>query len=137
MSPLFVLFLLLIATSLFMALKVGGRDERFAAGALLAAALASPIAQAHSYAAPEMGIVVVDAVLFAALLALALRSTAFWPIWAAGFQLCALAVHFAAAKSPHMLPATYAETLAVWAFPQLLALLYGTWFEARIRHGHR
>jgi hypothetical protein len=136
-SLLFALFLLLMATALFLALKVGGKDERLAAAALLAAALASPIVQSHSYAAPEMGIVLVDAILFIALLLLALRSSAFWPMWAAGFQLCALAVHFAAAKSPHMMPATYAETLALWAFPQLLALLFGTWYEARMRDGQR
>lgn len=137
MSILFALFLLMLVVAIVLAVRVGGTDERIAAGALVAAAVLSPIVQSHSYAAPEMGIVLVDGVLFLALLMLAMRSSAFWPMWAAGFQLCALAVHFAAAKSPHMMPATYAETLALWAFPQLGALLYGTWYEARMHHGHR
>jgi hypothetical protein len=56
-------------------------------------------------------------------------------MWAAGFQGCAVAVHLVAARSPTMLPAVYAETLAVWAYPVLAALAAGTWLETRVTHG--
>ena len=135
MSMLFAIFLIVMLAALVMAWWLGGRDERLAALALVAAALVSPILPAHSYAEPEMGIVAVDIGLFMALLGIAMISRSFWPIWAAGFQLCAVAVHFAAAKSPVMLPATYAEALAIWTFPVLGALIAGTWLEARARHG--
>lgn len=136
MSFLFFLFITATVSSLVLAWWLGGRDERLAATILAAAAVLSPFVQSHSYSSPEFGIVAVDVVLFLALLGIAMISRAFWPIWAAGFQLCAVAVHFAAAKSPVMLPATYAEALAIWTFPVLGALIAGTWLEAKARrHG--
>jgi cytochrome c-type biogenesis protein CcmH/NrfF len=33
-----------------------------------------------------------------------------------------------------MLPAIYAQTLAIWTFPVLIAVMAGTWLEARARH---
>ena len=136
MTMMFIFFALSMLASIVLAWWKGGRDERLAATALLVGALASPILQSHSYASPEMGIVLVDIGLFAALLGIALVSKAFWPIWATGFQLCAVAVHLAAAKSPLMLPQTYAEALAIWTFPVLAALILGTWHEGRMRHGN-
>jgi len=112
------------------AVLYGGKDERLGAILLAAAAVLSPLSLVRGWAAPELGITLVDVGLFAALLALAMRSRAFWPIWAAGFQLCAVAVHLVAGLSPSMLPAAYAETLALWAYPVLAALAVGTWVEA-------
>lgn len=136
MTFLFILFAVGTIASIILAWWKGGRDERLASTALLTAALVSPILQSHRYASPELGIVLVDIGLFAALLGIALFSRSFWPIWAAGFQLCGVAVHLAAAKSPFMLPATYADALAIWTFPVLGALLLGTWHEGRMRHGN-
>lgn len=115
----------------------GKREERMAAGMIVAAALVTPLAVSHSYHSPEIGVVLVDTALFLALAAIALRSTAFWPMWAAGFQLGALAVHFAAARLPTILPAVYAETLAIWAYPVMAAIAIGTWQEAGRRHGQQ
>ena len=136
MNLLFMLFAIGTITSIILAWWKGGRDERLAAMALLAAAFASIFLQSHRYSSPEMTVVFVDIGLFAALLGIALMSRSFWPIWAAGFQLCAVAVHLAAAKSPSMLPATYADALAIWTFPVLGALILGTWHEGRMRHGN-
>ena len=109
----------------------GGRDERLGAMALVAAAILTPLVQRGGFAGPETGILIVDVLLFAALLLLAIGSRRFWPIWAAGFHLCALAVHFAAARLPDILPAAYAETLVIWSYPVLAAVLLGTLIEAR------
>ncbi len=111
----------------------GGRDERTGAFALLAAGLLTPVLVRHSYAGPEYGVVLVDALLFAALLALAMGSRAFWPVWAAGFQLVGLAVHAAAAMVPEMLPAAYADSLAIWSYSVMAALFVGTIVELQRR----
>jgi hypothetical protein len=135
MNPAFVFFLISMLGVCAFAVLRGGRDERLGAIALAAAAIASPLAVSHSWGGPELGVVLVDLGLLAALIMLAMRSRAFWPMWAAGFQGCAVAVHLVAARSPTMLPAVYAETLAVWAYPVLAALAAGTWLETRVTHG--
>ncbi len=124
----------LIAVCAFVAWR-GGPDERIAAGAMALAALASPFVEARAYAGLEHGLVLVDLGLFLTLAAIALRSRAFWPIWAAGFQLCGLAGHLAAAKSTSIVPAAYADTLALWAYAVMASLLVGTVAEGHQRHG--
>lgn len=115
----------------------GGFDERMAAAAITLASFLSPLVSVNGYVGIELGVVIVDAGLFFALAAISLRSRAFWPMWAAGFQLCALAGHLAAAKSHAMVPAAYAETLAIWSYAVILTLLLGTLFESGVRHGRR
>lgn len=113
----------------------GGSDERIAAGAMALAALLSPFVKARGYSGPEVGLILVDLGLFVVLAGISLRSRAFWPMWAAGFQLCGLAGHLAAAKSNVVVPAAYAETLAVWAYAVIITLLVGTLMEGQHRHG--
>lgn len=134
MNPAFVLFLVSMLGVCAFAILRGGRDERVGAIALAAAAIGSPLAMSHQWGSPELGVVFVDIMLLFALMALAMRSKAFWPMWAAGFQGCAVAVHLVAARSPNMLPMVYAETLAVWAYPVLAALAAGTLLETRVIH---
>lgn len=135
MNPAFVFFLFCMLAVCAFAVMRGGTDERIGALALAAAAVGSPLVMSHDWGGPEVGVVLVDLALLAALIVLAMRSRAFWPMWAAGFQGCAVAVHLVAARSPTMLPAVYAETLAVWAYPVLAALAVGTWVETRVTHG--
>jgi hypothetical protein len=130
-----ILFLATLLCVCGIAFWRGGQDERLAATAVAVAAFLSPFAQARSYAGPEFGLMIVDVGLFLALAAIALRSRAFWPMWAAGFQLCILAGHFAAAKSNAMVPAAYAETLIIWSYAVLATLLVGTLVEGRQHHG--
>lgn len=134
MNPAFIFFLISMLGVCAYAILRGGRDERMGAIALAAAAVLSPMAVSHQWGGPELGVIFVDLALLAALIMLAMRSRAFWPMWAAGFQGCAVAVHVVATRSPTMLPAVYAETLAVWAYPVLAALAAGTWLETRVIH---
>lgn len=131
------LFAALLLATLALAWRRGGRDEWLAALALLGGAILTPLAQHRGFAGPEHGIVLVDILLFVALTAIALRSRAFWPLWAAGFQLGALAVHLAAAQMPGILPAAYATTLVIWSYPVVVAVLLGTWFEGGSQGPHR
>lgn len=142
MNPGFAFFVVAMLTTCSLAILYGGRDERLGAIALATASIVTTILSASSYGnaerfsgGAELGMMLVDIALFFALAAIAMRSRAFWPMWAAGFHLCALAVHVVAATSPHMLPAVYAESLALWSYPVIAALGFGTWFEARMSHG--
>ena len=135
MSALQIIFLSVLSAAILLAFRWGGRDERLAALAVLGATLMTPLVQSYGFKGPETGIVIVDFALFAALAAIAMRSRSFWPIWAAGFQLCALAVHMAAAAMPGIMPGAYAETLVIWSYPVLLALGIGTWLEVRSSRG--
>ncbi len=132
-----ILFAAVLIAALVLAWRCGGRDERLAAVALLGGAVLTPLAQLRGFAGPELGIVLVDALLFVALAAIALRSRAFWPLWAAGFQLGAIAVHLAAAQMPSILPAAYAATLIIWSYPVVVAVALGSWFEGQGRHNPR
>lgn len=137
MNPAFIFYLIIMLSVCGFAILKGGNDERMAAVALAAAAILSPVALVSDWHRPEIGIILVDVALFVALLLLALRSTAFWPLWATGFQLCAVSVHMVALISPSLLPAAYAETLALWAYPVLASLALGTWFETEAHHHGR
>lgn len=131
-TVLFILTLLIVCSTAF---ARGGRDERTAAAAIVIAAFLSPLVTSHGYAGPEVGLVIVDGGLFLVLALVAMRSKAFWPMWAAGFQLCALAGHLAAAKSSVIVPAAYVETLIIWSYAVLVGLFAGTFLEGRHHHG--
>jgi cytochrome bd-type quinol oxidase subunit 2 len=132
----FLLFVSAMLAVCSLAVLRGGQDERIAAIGIAAAAVMTPLMTAHGFAGPEMGIVLVDIALFLVLATIAMRSRSFWPLWAAGFQLCGLAGHLAAAKSPEMLPAAYAETLAIWSYAVMTSLAVGAVVEGRADRGH-
>ena len=67
MNPAFVFFLISMLGVCAFAVLRGGRDERLGAIALAAAAIASPLAVSHSWGGPELGVVLVDLGLLAAL----------------------------------------------------------------------
>lgn len=100
-------------------------EQGLAAIALIVAAILSPLVEREAYVEPEVGVLFIDLALFIALMAVALRSRSFWPMWASGVQLCTLAVHLAAAKYPAMVPAAYAETLVIWSFPVTILVAFG------------
>ncbi len=126
-----LLFLLLLLWAAARALRLRSAEFGTAVAASAAAAVATPLAQTWDFARPEVGIFLVDLGLFLVLAGLAVRTTAFWPIWASGFQLGTLAIHLAAAKYPHLVPAAYAEALVIWSFPVLLTIAAGLHWEAR------
>ncbi len=131
-SLIFVLFLMVAGGA---AMLRGGQYERLAAVAIVVATVVSPLARSQRYAGPDLGIVLVDLALFIILTMISMRSSAFWPMWAAGFQLCGLAGHLAASKSQSTVPAAYADTLAIWAYAVVTALLAGTLLERRRDNG--
>ena len=122
---LFNLMLLLCAAyaSIF-----GGRTGR--AGSLIfvgatiltiVAFNANPSWQSTSY-----GIFAVDLACLLALLALALKSNRYWPIWATGFQAAAVATHLATLFAEDTVPDAYRALLSFWSIPILLVMVLGT-----------
>jgi hypothetical protein len=115
--------------TLSLAFVLGRRDERMGAGAVLAAALATPLVQNRLFHGLELGILLVDLGLFLFLLTLALRSDRHWPMFAAGFQLTGALIHVFPGSMASLHPDAYADAAVVWAYPVLLSLLAGTLLE--------
>jgi hypothetical protein len=134
-AGLFFLFALLAVC--VTAMVKGGQDERTAAIAFAVAAFVSPLVDARRFSGPAIGLILIDSILFVIICIIAMRSRSFWPMWAAGFQMCTLAGHLAAAKSPTMLPAAYADTLVIWSYAVMVTLALGTILEGQERHGRR
>ncbi len=60
------------------------------------------------------------------LAALAIHSNRFWPIWAVGFQLVAVATHIATLWIPDIVPKAYQAILSFWSIPILWVMVAGT-----------
>ena len=125
--------LAVLFASCIVAFKWGGFDERFAAGAFVVATLVSRLVNHSGYGSTEMGVLMVDVALLATLLVLALRSDRFWPMWATAFQLVGTTVHVASMTESSTYAWAYAVGLIFWSYPVMIALMAGSWLEARYR----
>ncbi len=115
------------------AFRWGGTDERIASLAFIAATFASKLFTESNYVHTETIVMAIDALLLLALVAVALRSDRFWPMWAAAFQLVGTSVHLASMAETGDFKWAYAVGLIFWTYPVLIALMVGTWLEARHR----
>ena len=117
------------------ALIRGGVPERVGAGIFIAATILTALAATSArpgFHTVEVGILVVDVAMFGAFLALALRSTRYWPLWMTGLQAVQVAGHAARLVDPTMIPWAYAVAQGFWSYPMMAILAIGTW-----RHGQR
>lgn len=118
------------------ALRWGGKDERYAALGVALAVIATNLVSNGSYAHTENGVLIIDVVVFGGLLVLALKSDRFWPMWAAAFQLVGTMVHFASIPQAGDFAWAYYVALIFWTYPVFIALAAGTWLEGRFRRSH-
>ncbi len=92
-----ILYEMILIICCVYALARGGAPERSAAAMMLAASLASLIAQSQpfggSFLKVQIWFFVIDMLLLIGLFVLALASTRFWPLWLAGLQLLAVIAH--------------------------------------------
>jgi len=135
-----LLFLLLLTLTCGYAAARGGAPERVAAGLLVGAfILGLPlhfVLSVGGYASALIGGAAIDLALLVALIVLAHRSTRYWPLWVAGWQLAAVIAHLAKAVAPEMAAAGYAVQAQVWGYPMVLAVAAGAWrHRARRRAG--
>lgn len=129
MLPRFIFWTLLFATFAY-ALWRGRSDERIAATVCVLATIAtrfaiSPLTQ--RYTDIEIGLLIVDAAVLVAFVALALRSQRFWPLWIAGLQLTSSLSHLMKVIEIDLLPRAYAAAAVFWSYPILLIIVVGTW----------
>lgn len=72
-------------------------------------------------------VLAVDFLVLVALVALALRSERYWPLWAAGFHLLAVATHLARSLDPDLNPWAYITGEILWGYLLVTSLAIGTW----------
>lgn len=133
MLPRYFFWTVLLLTFAY-ALWRGRTDERIAAGACLLASIATRVAVSPlsgRYSGVEVGLLIIDAAMLLAFLAIALRSDRFWPLWVAGLQLTTSLAHLFKAIDLDLLPRAYGAAAVFWSYPILLIIVIGTW------RGHR
>jgi hypothetical protein len=129
-----LIFFSTLAISSVIAWHRGGAPERVAAVLFILAAFASTliVRGPHMFAEVEWGLFTVDFLLFAALVALALISDRYWPMWLASFQLVSVCMHPAFGLTTSKKAFAYAIASIIWSYPMLLILVLGA-----VRHQRR
>jgi hypothetical protein len=108
----------------------GKLDERLAAticvvGSVVTLIIRSP--GSNYYTNVEIGVLAIDVLALFGFILLAVRSSRFWPLWVAGFQLTSVLSHFLKALHWDMIPQVYAAAERFWIYPIFLAIVVGTW----------
>jgi hypothetical protein len=134
MLPHWIIFWIVLIVSCGYALWRGRRYERIAALVFVAATILSILG--HSplrgrYVAIETSDLIVDSAVLVAVVAIALVSDRFWPLWAAGLQLVDSMSHAMKAIDVDMLPKVYGAAERFWSYPILIILLVGAWRQHR------
>ena len=127
---LVILFWLLLVVSCSYALWRGRKYERIAAIVFIAATFLSFLT--HSpfrirYVGMEASDLVIDSAVLGAVLAIALASDRFWPLWVAGLQMVDSLSHVLKAVHADLLPQVYGAAERFWSYPILVILLVGAW----------
>ena len=106
----------------------GGRTGKIGSAIFILATIlsAAAVQMNPNWAGTSLGLFAVDAGCLLALLILALMSNRFWPIWALGFQIVAVATHVATLSIPDVVPKSFQALLSFWAIPILWVMVVGT-----------
>jgi hypothetical protein len=121
----------LLATCAF-AFWRGGRPERIAAFAFLIASFVQPLVlNTRNWLDPQWGVLVVDSVLLALLVGLALLTDRSWVLFCAAFQLLSVVIHIAILVDRSVAPLPYRRGLVIWSYLSLVALAWGAWQARR------
>jgi hypothetical protein len=131
---LVILFWLLLIVSCGYALWRGRKYERIAALVFISATVLSILG--HSplrgrYVEIEATDLIVDTAVLFAVVAIALASDRFWPLWVAGLQLVDSTSHLMKAIDASLVPHVYAAAERFWSYPILVILLVGAWRQHR------
>jgi hypothetical protein len=129
-------YLVALAACAGFAFARGGPPEKTVAAMFLIATALTFAAQATlkrgDFGRVETGVFLVDCALLIGLLAVAILSTRFWPLWLTAFQLVPVASHGVKLfLAQAILPNAYATALAFWAYPMLAILALGVWRHRR------
>lgn len=123
------LFWVLLLASSGYALWRGRKYERLAALVFVTATILSILGHSPRlrYVEIEGSDLIVDSAVLFAIVAIALVSDRFWPLWAAGLQLVGSMSHLLKAIQPDLLPHVYGAAERFWSYPILAILFIGAW----------
>jgi hypothetical protein len=131
MNPMLrvIFFWLLLLVSCGYALWRGRKYERIAALVFVTATILSFLGHTpHGrYVAIEASDLIVDTSVLVAVVAIALASDRFWPLWIAGLQLVDSLSHVLKAVDADLVPRVYGAAERFWSYPILMILLIGAW----------
>jgi uncharacterized membrane protein YecN with MAPEG domain len=125
-----IVFWILLSVVCALAMLRGRTDERIAAGACAVATLLTHFVLGPlqiKYSGVEHGLVALDVAMLAIFVAVALRSSRFWPLWVAGLQLTMSMAHVMKAIDEQLMPRAYAAAAVFWSYPILLIILFACW----------
>ncbi|HUE79574.1 MAG TPA: hypothetical protein VMN38_08085 [Sphingomicrobium sp.] len=129
-----VIFWSLLLLTFGYALWRGRSDERIAATVCVLASIATRFAISPlsvRYSSVEIGLLLIDAAVLVAFVAIALCSKRFWPLWVAGLQLTNSLSHLMKVVEIDLIPKAYAAAAMFWSYPILLLIIIGTWRTRR------
>lgn len=132
MLPSIFIFLLIAVCAY--ALLRGGRDERIVAITCIVGTIATHLTISplrDRYASVEIGVILVDLIVLAGFMLVALRSNRFWPLWVSGLQLTTVFGHLMKGAQTDLLPQAYGAALQFWSYPIVILLGIGTWRHVR------
>lgn len=128
------IWLVVMALTCGFAFWRGGRPEKAAALACLAAWLVSVVVYNYrNWVDPQWAVLGVDLALLAALTALALTADRIWLLFASAFQLLGVVIHIAMMADRDVAGLPYVRGLVIWSYLVILALGVGTWNHWRSR----
>lgn len=133
-------FITLLLSVVALAWTRGRTDERIAAlTCLLGTILTNLIGHslATRFLSFNLSTFLVDVGVLLAFLYIALRSTRFWPMWAAGLQLTGTTVHLLKLINPDLLSFVFGAALAFWSYPILIVIALGAWRTDAIERWRR
>lgn len=114
----------------------GGGPERGAAAIYFAGVVLTRLAREVSgswWSSVETGVFAVDVAVFCGLLTVALIAERFWPLWLTALHLLGTTGHLVKMADPALIRWGYAFIVAVWSYPMLALIVFGTWNHQRRR----
>jgi hypothetical protein len=112
----------------------GGGPERIAATVYFVGVVFTHLARSASqvwWSSVEAGVFGVDVAVLCAMLAIALTAERFWPLWLTALHLLGTTGHVVKMADPSLIRWGYAFIIAVWSYPILALILFGTWNHQR------
>lgn len=129
-----LLFYILLAVAGVAAWILGGRPERQVAAMLIAATIASKLVAWPLYghfAEFEAALSAIDMILLAGLLAVALTSDRYWPLWLTPLHGYTVIAHVGRWVRPDTFVSVYLSNSALMADPGLVILIIASWRHHR------
>jgi hypothetical protein len=104
----------------------GRWPERSVAAAMIAAWLATALFQNGTQLwGPQSSVMIIDSLLLIALLAIALKSDRWWPMWACGFHALSVVLHIAVMADPKIWGRAYFVAGNTFSYLAMTALFVG------------